>query len=95
MAQTRGLLRAAAADPALQSVWRRVNGDSETRLRELIAARLDEGADPLTARLLAAAATDAIRVGLEQWSATDASDESPADLALRAFEQLSEGIRGV
>lgn len=90
----RGLLRAAAADPALLTVWHRVNHDSEARLRLIIADHVD-GADPLGVRLLAAAATDAIRVGLEAWAASDAPDlgpGSPAELAGRAFAQLSRGI---
>lgn len=88
---TRGLLRAMAADPALRTVWHRVNHDSETRLREIIGGLAGPGADPFAVRLAAAAATDAIRVGLEHWAETDAAD--PSALATEAFERLSRGIR--
>ncbi|GAA1779631.1 TetR/AcrR family transcriptional regulator [Agromyces lapidis] len=90
----RGLLRAADGDPALLTVWHRVNHDSEVRLRHIIAGLVDD-ADPFEVRLLAAAATDAIRVGLEEWASGDAPETgpgSPADLAVRAFAQLSRGI---
>ncbi len=93
---THGLLRTAADDPALQTVWHRVNHDSETRLRAIIAELAGEGADPFEVRLLAAAATDAIRLGLEQWAAGDDDPDGsagvPAALAGRAFAQLSSGI---
>ncbi|MFF2277538.1 TetR/AcrR family transcriptional regulator [Agromyces sp. NPDC058126] len=91
---TRGVLRAAEGDPALLGVWHRVNHDSESRLRQIIAELVDD-ADPFEVRLTAAAATDAIRVGLEAWATGDGPDEgpgSPADLAVRAFAQLSHGI---
>lgn len=92
---TQGLLRAAADDAALRTVWHRVNHDSEARLLEIIAGLAGDGADPFEVRLAAAAATDAIRVGLEEWAATDGPATgagSPADLAGRAFVQLSGGI---
>ncbi|MGX1029662.1 TetR/AcrR family transcriptional regulator [Streptomyces sp. SAI-097] len=96
--RTRGLLRAAADDPALRAVWYRVNQESEERLVPVI-ARLngptDEDRDPLEerlkVRLVAAAATDAIRIALETWSGTDAGAEgpgSPADLAVRCLRSL-------
>lgn len=91
LAWTRGLLRAMADDPALRTVWHRVNHDSETRLREIIGELAGPGADPFAVRLAAAAATDAIRVGLEHWAETDASE--PAALAVAAWERLSTGIR--
>ncbi|MYS40543.1 TetR family transcriptional regulator, partial [Streptomyces sp. SID5998] len=74
----RGLLRAAADDPALRAVWYRVNQESEERLVPVI-ARLagDGGMDPLEVRLVAAAATDAIRIALETWAATEAAAEGP------------------
>ncbi|UOQ90666.1 TetR/AcrR family transcriptional regulator [Agromyces endophyticus] len=92
---TRGLLRAAVDDPALLTVWHRVNHDSEARLRAIIAELVDEDADPFEVRLTATAATDAVRVGLEAWAAGDGPDTGPgsaADLAVRAFAQLSRGI---
>lgn len=92
---TQGLLRAAGGDDALRAVWHRVNHDSEARLLEIIAELAGDGADPFEVRLAAAAATDAIRVGLEEWAATSGpatGTGSPADLAGRAFAQLSGGI---
>jgi AcrR family transcriptional regulator len=89
---TRGLLHAVAEDPALRTVWHRVNHDSEDRLRGILVNLVDEGADPFELRLLAAAATDAIRIGLEEWAASEDASASPADLATRAFAQLSRGI---
>lgn len=65
---TRGLLRAAASDEALRGVWYRVNQDSEERLVPVIARLAGEDAEPMAIRLLAAAATDAIRIALELWS---------------------------
>lgn len=95
LARTRGLLRAAMKDQRLAAVWRRVNGESEERLCELIAARKPD-ADPFAVRLLAAAATDAIRVTLEHWvTLEDADAVDPVTLAAGAFEQLSAGIAGV
>ncbi|WP_416443680.1 TetR/AcrR family transcriptional regulator [Leucobacter sp. HNU] len=93
---TRGLLRAMIEDPALRAVWHRVNHDSETRLRAIVAELEGETADPFQVRLLAAAATDAIRIGLEHWSESDADPDgsggTPAALARRAFAELSSGV---
>ncbi|MEW2418241.1 TetR family transcriptional regulator [Streptomyces sp. NPDC046866] len=92
---TRGLLRAAATDPALRAVWYRVNQDSEEHLVPVIARLAGEDADPLGVRLLAAAATDAIRIALELWSATDAPGSgpgSPAVLAVRCLRELTGGM---
>lgn len=89
---TRGLLRAAQADEALRAVWYRVNQDSEERLVPVIARLVGEDADPLGVRLLAAAATDAIRISLELWSTTDAPVSGtgcPAELAVRCLRDLT------
>lgn len=89
---TRGLLRAAATDQALRAVWYRVNQDSEERLVPVVARLAGPDADPLDVRLLAAAATDAIRISLELWSATDApvtGPGSPAELAVRCLRDLT------
>ncbi|MFD8412517.1 MULTISPECIES: TetR/AcrR family transcriptional regulator [unclassified Streptomyces] len=89
---TRGLLRAAADDPALRAVWYRVNQDSEEQLVPVIARLAGEGADPLGVRLVAAAATDAIRIALELWATTDAprtGPASPAELAVRGLRELT------
>lgn len=75
---TRGLLRAAATDPALASVWLRVNGESEARLRNVIAGKVGVDADPLAVRLVAAAATAAVRVGLEAWAAVGSAGAGAA-----------------
>ncbi|MGR4879372.1 TetR/AcrR family transcriptional regulator [Streptomyces sp. LARHCF249] len=89
---TRGLLRAAATDEALRAVWYRVNQDSEERLVPVIARLAGPDADPLDVRLLAAAATDAIRISLELWSTTDAAlsgPGSPIELAVRSLRHLT------
>ncbi|CAB94071.1 TetR family transcriptional regulator [Streptomyces sp. SID7813] len=89
--RTRGLLRAAADDPALRAVWYRVNQESEELLVPVIARLTDGHRDPLEVRLVAAAATDAIRIALETWSGTEAATEgpdSPADLAVRCLRSL-------
>ncbi|MER5312143.1 TetR family transcriptional regulator [Streptomyces sp. NPDC002773] len=93
---TRGLLRAAAEDPALRAVWYRVNQESEERLREVVAGLAGPDADPLEVRLAAAAATDAIRIALEAWAETDAparGEGAPAELAVRCLRELMGGMR--
>ncbi|MEU6169335.1 TetR/AcrR family transcriptional regulator [Streptomyces tanashiensis] len=93
---TRGLLRAAAEDPALRAVWYRVNQDSEERLREVVAGLAGPDADPLEVRLAAAAATDAIRIALESWAETEAPERgegAPAALAVRCLRELMGGMR--
>ncbi|MBD0711634.1 TetR family transcriptional regulator [Streptomyces sp. CBMA291] len=88
---TRGLLRAAAEDPALRAVWYRVNQESEERLREVVAGLAGPDADPLEVRLTAAATTSAIRIALETWAETDGpatGEGSPADLAVRCLRAL-------
>ncbi|MFE2557604.1 TetR/AcrR family transcriptional regulator [Streptomyces sp. NPDC059352] len=93
---TRGLLRAAAEDPALRAVWYRVNQESEEKLREVLAGLAGPGADLLEVRLAAAAATDAIRIALESWAESDApvrGGGSPAELAVRCLRELMGGMR--
>ncbi|MFC9296922.1 TetR family transcriptional regulator [Streptomyces sp. NPDC057011] len=92
---TRGLLRAAATDQALRAVWYRVNQDSEEHLVPVVARLAGPEADPLGVRLIAAAATDAIRISLELWSATDApvtGPGSPAELAVRCLRDLTSAM---
>ncbi|MER8230614.1 TetR family transcriptional regulator [Streptomyces sp. NPDC094049] len=92
---TRGLLRAAAEDPALRAVWYRVNQESEERLREVVAGLAGPDADPLEVRLTAAAATGAIRIALETWAEGDAptrGEGSPAALAVRCLRELMGGL---
>ncbi|MFI1768512.1 TetR/AcrR family transcriptional regulator [Streptomyces sp. NPDC020800] len=89
--RTRGLLRAVADDPALRAVWYRVNQESEERLVPVIARLSDGRGGPLEVRLVAAAATDAIRIALETWAGTDAGVEgpgSPAELAVHCLRRL-------
>lgn len=89
LAGMRPVLRALSEDRELRAVWDRVNHDSERRLADLV---LERGGERFDARLLAAAATEAIRIGLEEWAAGDAGlegDGSPASLAVRAFTALS------
>ncbi|OIJ86482.1 TetR family transcriptional regulator [Streptomyces colonosanans] len=94
--RTRGLLRAAAKDPALRAVWYRVNQESEERLVPVVARLAGGDAEPLEVRLVAAAATDAIRIALETWAGTEAGAEgpgSPAVLAVRCLSELMGGMR--
>lgn len=93
---TRGLLRAAQDDPALRAVWYRVNQESEEQLVPVLARLAGDDADELGVRLAAAAATDAIRLALETWAASDAPAEgpgSPAVLAVRCLRELTGGLR--
>ncbi|MFS0692876.1 TetR family transcriptional regulator [Streptomyces nitrosporeus] len=92
---TRGLLRAAQDDPALRAVWYRVNQESEEQLLPVVGRLVGPEADPLEVRLVAAAATDAIRVALEVWAVTapDSADSaSPADLVTRCLRELTRGL---
>lgn len=92
--QVRGLLRAAAGDPALRAVWYRVNQESEERLRPVVAELAGEGVRPLEVRVAAAAATDAIRIALEVWAESDADVTGPgcpAELAVRCLRGLLGG----
>ncbi|MEU3406964.1 TetR family transcriptional regulator [Streptomyces sp. NPDC006670] len=89
---TRGLLRAATTDEALRAVWYRVNQESEERLVPIVARLAGPEADEMSVRLVSAAATDAIRVALELWSAGQApvsGPGSPADLAVRCLRELT------
>lgn len=91
---TRGLLRAAHADPGLRAVWLRVNHDTEERLVPVLAELTGRPAD-LGTRLAAAAASAAIRVAVETWALGDASDAgpgSPADLGVRAMRELTANL---
>ncbi|WP_435057556.1 TetR/AcrR family transcriptional regulator [Streptomyces sp. bgisy060] len=91
---TRGLLRAAAEDPALRAVWYRVNQESEERLRGVIGTLAGPDATPLEVRLAAAAATDAIRIALESWAEAPEGDAgAPAALAVRCLRELTGGVR--
>ncbi|MFF9765508.1 TetR family transcriptional regulator [Streptomyces sp. NPDC053086] len=93
--RTRGLLRAAADDPALRAVWYRVNQESEEQLVPVVARIADGRLEALQVRLVAAAATDAIRIALETWAGTEADvtgEGSPAVLALRCLRQLLGGM---
>lgn len=93
---TRGLLRAAQDDPALRAVWYRVNQESEEELVPVVARLAGPDADPLEVRLVAAAATDAIRVALEEWATRDAEsggEDSPAPLVVRCLRELTGGLR--
>lgn len=86
----RGLLRAAEEDPDLAAVWYRVNRDSEARLAPVLET-IAPAADPLELRLVAAAATDAIRVSLEDWAQGE-SPEAPVELAVRCLRALTRGL---
>jgi AcrR family transcriptional regulator len=93
--RTRGLLRAAAEDPALRAVWYRVNQESEERLVPVVARLADGCLAAVQVRLVAAAATDAIRIALEIWADTEAGvtgESSPAALAIDCLRQLVGGM---
>ncbi len=86
-----GVLRGLDDDAAMRDVWLRVNDDSERRIREILQER---GVAAWEARLIAAVATDAIRVGLEQWTA-DPDGPRPAVRAVDAFLVMSQGLSGL
>ncbi len=89
---SRSLLRTVLSDPDLRHVWDTVNGDSERALLPIFTELVGD-ADPLTPRMLAAAATNAIRIALETWSTGLAPQHSsPADLAEQIFNRLSEWL---
>lgn len=95
---TRGLLRAAAREPALRAVWLRVNQESEERLAPVLAERTGRTADGIEVRLAAAAATAAIRVAVETWAMTDApaaGKGSPAELGVRCMRELTAGLQAL
>ncbi len=86
---TRGLLRAAARDAGLRAVWYRVNQESEEQLTPVLAGFADRGA--LELRMIAAGATDAIRLALEAWAETTApalGPDGPAALAETCMRRL-------
>lgn len=89
LALTRGLLRAISDDPDLADVWYRVNHSSEAALLPVLAHAAPD-ADALTLRLVAVAATDAIRIAFEIWADGDEAS-APVDLAARCFLRLSGG----
>ncbi|AOR30115.1 TetR family transcriptional regulator [Streptomyces fodineus] len=93
--RTRGLLRAAADDPGLRAVWYRVNQESEERLVPVLDRLADGRLGTVQVRLVAAAATDAIRIALETWADTEAGvtgASSPAALAIDCLRQLVGGM---
>lgn len=92
---TRGLLRAMGDDPALRTVWHRINLEAEHALQMILANLAGPGIDPLRLRLLAAAAAGSIRIAVEQWASSDVGvigEGSPADLAVRGLRAFARGI---
>lgn len=90
--QMRQLLRTATRNPSLAAVWNRVNGNSEAQLRKVLAEVVIPGENALTVRVVAAAATAAIRIALESWADSDENAKGPhgpAALAVRCFHDLS------
>ncbi|MDP5228269.1 MULTISPECIES: TetR/AcrR family transcriptional regulator [Arthrobacter] len=90
----RDLLVAAGEDRELADVWAVVNARSERELLAVMRERLPE-AGHLTLALHSAAATAAIRVGLEAWAEGEAADDGghPASsLAAQAYLRLSAGL---
>lgn len=93
--QMRQLLRVVARNPSLAAVWNRVNGDSEAQLRKVLAQVVIPRENALTIRIVAAAATAAIRIAFESWAETDATAKGPhgpAAVAVRCFHKLSGGV---
>lgn len=85
------LLDVVTTDPDLASVWLRVNQESEAQLQTIIAAAHGAAApEPFRDRLLAAAATIAMRVAIETWSLglNVPEDGSVAEAASRGFRSL-------
>ncbi len=92
--QTRALLRVVLDDPALADVWYRVNGVSEVRLREVLHSKVVPTGDMVTVYMVAAAATDAVRIALELWCRSDGpvrGPGGPADLAVKCLAGLADG----
>lgn len=91
LVRTLRLVRAASTDPALMAVWYRVNGESESELVTVLKAVVDDSWDDIDTRLLAAAATDAIRIGFEVCAqgAGERGQEALADVAVRCFRRLT------
>ncbi|WP_327065870.1 TetR/AcrR family transcriptional regulator [Kitasatospora sp. NBC_01250] len=88
--------RALLTDPGLRRIWQAVHQDSEDALVPILAERCGAGVDPLEVRLVAAAATAAIRVALESWAAAPEPAEGPAapgPLAARCLRELTAGLR--
>ncbi|MDH6284367.1 TetR family transcriptional regulator [Prescottella agglutinans] len=88
---TRGLLRTVNDEPALHAVWLRVQHDSEEGLVAALTPLMGPDADPLTVRLVAAAANAAMRIAVETWAATDAptsGPDGPAELAVGCIRRL-------
>ncbi|MFD7845772.1 TetR/AcrR family transcriptional regulator [Nocardia sp. NPDC059764] len=92
---TRGLIHAMDDDPALRTVWHRINMEAERDLLRVLTGLGGPAADPLQLRLLAAASAGAIRIAVEQWASDNApatGPGSPADLAVRSLRALAGGI---
>ena len=88
---TRGLLRTVHDEPGLHAVWLRVQHDSEQRLVAALTPLMGPDTDPLTIRLVAAAANAAMRIAVETWAASDApttGPDGPAELAVDCMRRL-------
>lgn len=88
---TRGLLRTVHDEPGLHAVWLRIQHDSEEALVEVLTPMMGPDADPLSVRLLAAAANAAMRIAVETWAGTDApttGPDGPAELAVGCMRRL-------
>jgi AcrR family transcriptional regulator len=95
--RTRALLRAASDDAALRAVWYRVNQESEEQLVPVVARLAGPDTGTLEHRIVAAAATDAVRVSLEVWAETEAGTSgpgSPAELVVRCLRSLPLRVAG-
>ncbi len=94
---TRGLLRTVHDEPALLAVWLRVQHDCEDALVAALTPLMGADADPLTVRLVAAAANAAMRIAVETWAASDApttGPDGPAELAVGCMRRLVDQANG-
>ncbi|MYR32735.1 TetR family transcriptional regulator [Nocardiopsis alba] len=95
--RARGLVRAARDDVSLRAVWHRVNRESEVLLVPVLARLTGREEDDIVLRLAAAAVTDAVRLSIEDWAASDAPErggEGPAARVARCLRALDTGLWG-
>ncbi|GLY65430.1 TetR/AcrR family transcriptional regulator [Amycolatopsis taiwanensis] len=86
-------LRVVSATPALEAPLNAVFAGFDQLVRTVAEAHPPAGRDPQHAKLVAAAAVAAFRVGLEIWVATEAGPDL-ADLVLDNLDKLTVGVLG-
>lgn len=86
---TRGLVRTVLEDADLRRVWDQVNGESERSLVPILSTHAPD-LEATRLRVLAAAATAAIRIALEQWADDGAPAQAPPSaVAAGIYAQLA------